>query len=346
MSTKKEMTYLDPSWVAQLLNGLEKRVESLKERAMKHAVIVEQLETLSPDELVALLAELCLRAADGKMRSRSLQQELALEPSALSVLSYEDIKKAYRIAAEQEQEMVMGMFMGEPLRGSPTVEESFLGNDYLDTSLGERRFAARSGNRFVLDRLLHDRNHRVIALLLENPKIVERDVVKIAATRPTRPEILELISKHRKWASRYKIRKALSCNPYTPHQVSRRLLGTLMVQDVKMLYNMGALPVSLRKEALRLLSERDSLQAQAAGVVVEVEPTLEIEWDGRELRELAEELLSGLDIEEEEAERVDPLAHVDVEADELALLVAEAERALETSVLVEVGTEPEDPDER
>ena len=63
--------------------------------------------------------------------------------------------------------------------------------------------------------------------------LVERDVVSVAARRPTRSEILEIISRHRKWASRYRVRKALACNPYTPHQISRRLLSTLMYQDVR-----------------------------------------------------------------------------------------------------------------
>ena len=89
-------------------------------------------------------------------------------------------------------------------------------NQALDLPLGLRRAAARTTDRLVLDRLMHDKNPLVIGLLLDNPRVVERDVVRIAAMRPTTIEIVTLIASHRRWGSQYSVRKAIVCNPFAP----------------------------------------------------------------------------------------------------------------------------------
>jgi len=331
------ITFTDPNWIRALLESVTRRISALQDRAMKHTVLVEMLEVLSPDELVDFLVLLCEEAAQGRADARTVHQELALEPSALALMSYKHIQKVYSIASGRNEQNVMGMFMGEPLRGSPTVDEAFTGNDHLDISLGLRRAAARSSDRFVLDRLLHDRNPLVISLLLENPKIVERDVVKIAALRPTQSEILTLISKHRRWASRYHVRKALTCNPYTPHQIARRLMATLMMQDIRMLYNMGALPSSIRAEAERLIGERARFRDNALGKVHSIEE--KPEQEDLSIADIAEDWLKTVDIEEEEANPMDTTLVGEEDDADLDALFAQAEKDLMNAVLVEVGEE-------
>gem|GEM_PF-1283169 len=336
--SRAPITFTDPKWVQELLLSIIRRISALQDRAMKHTVLVEMLEVLSPDELVDFLVLLCEEAAQGKDGARTVHQELALEPSALSLMPYKHIQKCYAIASTRDEQNVMGMFMGEPLRGSPTVDESFTGNDHLDISLGQRRAAARSTDRFILDRLLHDRNPLVISLLLENPKIVERDVVKIAALRPTQAEILVQISKHRRWASRYHVRKALTCNPYTPHQIARRLMATLMMQDIRMLYTMGVLPTSIRAEAERLMAERKRVRDTATGIVHSIE--MAEPQENANIADIAQEWLSQIDIEEEEAYAMDTtLVGEEEDDDDWEALFAQAELDLATAVLVEVGEE-------
>ena len=88
----------------------------------------------------------------------------------------------------------------------------------------------------------------MIRILLNNPMVVERDVVKIAAMRPTRPDVLAEVAQHRRWASRYAVKKALSANPHTPPSVARRLLPTLLRQDLVAVAQAGSIP---RRFALR-----------------------------------------------------------------------------------------------
>ena len=333
------LSSVDPEWIALQLQGLEKRIAAIGERAMRHTILVEFIEGLDAAELVSSLDTLCRRAADGRATSREVLQEFALEPFALAMLPYSRLKVAYKLASEEGMHAVAGMFMGEPMRGSPTVDEAFTGNEHYDLPLGIRRQAARATDRFLIDRLLHDRDHRVISMLLENPLLVERDVVSVAARRPTRPEILEIVSKHRKWASRYRVRKALACNPYTPHQISRRLLSTLMYQDLRELLSMGAVPAVLRDEARRLLDDRPLSTRPSAPL-----PELAAEDIAGLVLEAESALLSSGWLQEEEPVVSQPGGdgeEVSFEGiAELEDLVSLAEDMLSSSRLTEVGAEP------
>jgi hypothetical protein len=189
-------------------------------------------------------------------------QEFALEPSAVSQLPYETLQEGYQIARDKGLESIQGLFFigrlevepGKPIQHMDT--QGISTNEHLEMPLGLRRKAAREQNRHVLDRLLHDQNWRVIELLLDNPRITERDVVKIAARRPTQPAILELISKHPKWSGRYRIRKSIVCNPKTPYPLARSLLDTLLQQDIQEVVNLGVLDGQLMEEARLLLRRR------------------------------------------------------------------------------------------
>ena len=116
-------------------------------------------------------------------------------------------------------------------------------------------------------------------------------------------------------------------------------MSTLMMQDVRLLYNMGALPPSLRTEAQRLLHERDRIHKNAEG---KVENALEeVETVEDDLVSIAEEWLSHLDIEEEDSHIVDTtkVGEEDGE-DDLEALLAQAEEDLLNAVLIEVDEEP------
>jgi hypothetical protein len=78
-------------------------------------------------------------------------------------------------------------------------------------------------------------------------------VVKIAAMRPTRPEVLEVVARHAKWSARYRVRKALAFNPHTPAPIARRLLPTLMRQDLAEIIRSTAISDELRGDVQGLL---------------------------------------------------------------------------------------------
>jgi hypothetical protein len=221
---------------------------------MRRAVVVGAFAPLDAEPMVAGLAFVVARAAAGRGEARAVLEELALEPTMFEELPYAVREAGYTRARAAGLDTVAVMFLGRRPETNPTVDEAFSGNDHLEAPLGLRRAAARGTDRDQLDRLLHDRDHRVIGLLLDNPRLVERDAVAIAARRPTRPEVLEVVARHRKWSSRYAVRKALACNPYTPAPIARRLLPVLMRQDIAFIVANGVLPEELRGEALALLA--------------------------------------------------------------------------------------------
>jgi hypothetical protein len=222
-------------WVVEL----ERRSEVLPERAMRRTVVRERLSQLGPDDLLAFLSVLQTRVFNGRPMARRLLQEIALEPAVFDELDYLHVQQAYRLAKARGREDLAGLFLSAAHHHNPTLDEAFTGNQYDNKPVGVRRAAARLQDRNKLDRLVHDRDHRVIANLLENPRLVERDVIKIAAMRPTRPEVLDLVARHPRWSARYRVRKALACNPYTPESISRRLIPTLLVGDREFALNAG-----------------------------------------------------------------------------------------------------------
>lgn len=220
---------------------------------MRRTVVLESLSSLDEVELVALLSVLLDRVEAGQARARELLQEMALEPVIFSEMPYERLKDAYRVAREEGLAQVAGFFLGDPLREAPPLSHSQTDNQYLELPLGLRRAAARQQNRLVLDRLLHDRNPKVVTLLLDNPRIIERDVIKIAAMRPTAAAVLEAVAGHPRWSSRYRVRKALACNPCTPAPIARRLMPTLLRQDLRTVAGTRGLDPELKAFAQKLL---------------------------------------------------------------------------------------------
>lgn len=257
-----QRTPIDIDWATQQVLGLERRLEALSEPAMQQAMLNELVDTFESAELVTVLYVLQSRAHHGNARARLALQVMALDPGVLILLPYDRLRESYQLAHDWGWPQVAGLFLSEPIRKPPNIDEAFTGNEHYDLPLGVRRQAARSSDRLVLDRLLHDRNHRVIALLLDNPNIIERDVIAMAARRPTRPEVLAVIAAHRKWSVRYRIRKALTFNPYTPNTVARQLVTTLLANDLRELVDAGATPAKLKDMARQQLMSRPLPSAQ------------------------------------------------------------------------------------
>ena len=273
---------IDMDWATQQVIGLEVRLDALSEPAMQQAMLNELVDTFASAELVTVLYVLQERAHNGNARARLALQVMALDPGVLVLLPYARLRESYQLAQDWGWPQVAGLFLSEPLRKPPNIDEAFTGNEHYDLPLGVRRQAARSSERLVLDRLLHDRNHRVVALLLDNPNIIERDVIAMAARRPTRPEVLEVIACHRKWAVRYRVRKTLAFNPYTPNTIARQLVTTLMVNDLRELVRAGSTPAKLKEMAAQQLAARPISEAHSTAHEIDVsmsDSALEAELD-------------------------------------------------------------------
>jgi len=240
----------------ELIDMMARRVRAVRDRRMRREVLRTCLDESDDAAVVAMLERIYQGTVAGRNRHRELLQELALDGSLLQELGYDRITDLYEVAHWAGLSAVTRMFMGDRHRGNVTAAEAMDDNEHLEISAGQRRSLARGTDRLSLDRILHDRDHRVIAVFLDNPRAVESDVVRIAAMRPTKPEILRLIARHRRWATRYRVRLALVCNPYTPLPIATQLVPTMLLQDLREL--ISGLPVSqeLRDTARAALSAR------------------------------------------------------------------------------------------
>jgi len=232
-------------------------MDAVRERSVRPRMIRDALGQMDDPLLLAVLDRIMSAAESGKASARSMMTELALSPSVLDELTAIQVKELNLLAQSAGLDGV-GRLLIKPRLNKKGLSQAFDDNEHLPLPLGVRRQAARGSNRNKIDRLLHDRDYRVIQLLLDNPLLTERDVIAIAARRPTRPEVMKVIASHGKWSSRYRVRKALACNPYTPDSIAIRLLPTLLIQDLRFLASSGALLPELREEVLALIARRSS----------------------------------------------------------------------------------------
>jgi hypothetical protein len=93
-------------------------------------------------------------------------------------------------------------------------------------SLGHRRALARTLSPAIMDRLAADADAGVVRELLRNPRLTEREVLRLATRRPARQDVLEMIAASR-FGKRPMVKTALARNPYSPPALALRLLAHL-----------------------------------------------------------------------------------------------------------------------
>lgn len=119
-------------------------------------------------------------------------------------------------------------------------------------TLGERRWAARKPDRVLLDKLLADPDPGVIARLLRNPFLTEREAVRIAAWRPGRPDVLIEVLRCFRWSVRPIVQAALARNPGMPPAVATRLTLLLPAPKIREVLRDGETPMLVRLACRRL----------------------------------------------------------------------------------------------
>jgi hypothetical protein len=130
-------------------------------------------------------------------------------------------------------------------------------------TLGERKALARRPTRKSLEKLLSDPHPVVIRTLLANPKLVEDDVVRLAARRPGNPEVLAEIAQSA-WCHRVRVRMALVLNPDSPIDLSIPMLALLVRPELRRILEAAFLVPVLRAAAHELLARRPPVRTPAA----------------------------------------------------------------------------------
>ncbi len=247
------MTRPDRQW-----QKLVRRLRALPETAMRRQVLLECMPDMDAAELLSFFAELLASTSERRPAYLGILDAVheAILSAQLQDPLYELLSEVYRLAQQQNQDGVAGLLMmARPQRGPLTAKEVPADLEFASLSLGRRKFLARGHDRTKLDRLIFDPEPAVIHNLLRNPHLVELDVIRLAARRPTREEIQREIYAS-DWANRYRVRLALVCNPYTPTDMAIKLLGFLLRKDINMVRKDTALHALVQTEANRRYQEK------------------------------------------------------------------------------------------
>lgn len=237
---------------------LLRTLRSLPELAMRREILAERLVGLGPEESLAFLAEV----VSGVPRRQPLCL-CALEAAGEAIAGagekgalYEVLSETYRLARERELMAVVNLFISARAQRGPVAREDLPADpDLLRLPLGERKFLARGHNPLRLQRLLKDPNPAVLGNLLRNPSITEREVVNLAARRPTREDIQWEVH-HSRFGQRYRVRLALAQNPYSPPELVLKIIGFMLKKDLRRIACDGGLHPRVRAEAHRILEEK------------------------------------------------------------------------------------------
>jgi hypothetical protein len=129
--------------------------------------------------------------------------------------------------------------------------------------VGARISMARRALPRLIDRLLADPDDRVIATLLGNPRLTEREVLKLVSSPRVSPGSLEALARDPRWERRYSVALALAFNARTPIHIGLALLPRLLRQDLAEVAASERLPAFVRERAKALLDVRDAEQPRA-----------------------------------------------------------------------------------
>ena len=201
---------------ADELRKLERRLRGIREAAMRREVVRERLEAGDLRDVYELVAAALRRPESERPtlpRLRETLYQVLAEGGATCAVSYERRASLYAVAAEHEDGFVMRLLRSSDVAESMDDPRAGLPKSVADIPLGLRRALAKGVDKGLLERLLLDPDPLVVGHLLDNSRVIEEDVVRIAARRPISGSTLRLIRRSPRFGSRLCVRVAVARNP-------------------------------------------------------------------------------------------------------------------------------------
>jgi hypothetical protein len=240
---------------------------------METGDVERRLLEAGTEELLALVrelgGELSPAAARQALRNPYVSAEVIAEVAAQPrLVSYYEVRRDLarcRVTPEPlALQLVAGLYWADLLaigldaRLHPRLRraaDQFLLARLPGMSVGEKVALARRANPAVLAVLRHDPTPRVIAALLDNPRLTEGTLAPVVAAERTPAPVLELIAADRRWGVRYPVRLALARNPATAPATALRQLAALRKPDLRAVASDPRLAEPLRRRARLLLGD-------------------------------------------------------------------------------------------
>jgi len=128
---------------------------------------------------------------------------------------------------------------------------------FITMALGEKIALARRAHREIFGPLITTGDVQVLSALLDNPRLVENDILVMLNTSEPPPEFFSALARHHKWGQYFQVRRALVQCPHTPYTLALSILVQLPTSDLKRAVARPELPEDIRS-AINSLLEREA----------------------------------------------------------------------------------------
>jgi len=258
--------------VRERVESLVRATLSLHDAPLRSRYLTATARSWPVEELARVLDLLCERAERAESASREVLvavvdalngremaevvQRLREEAVGASLLALERlIRHPSRCAGlfasvsplVCEERVRAGADITRPDAGAPNAGRA--------RTLGERKWLARRPDRDTIEHLLRDPHPAVVAGCLRNPRVTEEDVVRLAAQRPGRGDVLAEVARSR-WVHRPRVRLALVLNRATPIEIAVRIAGLLTKPELGLVAGSTGVAPALRAVCLEHLERR------------------------------------------------------------------------------------------
>ncbi len=219
-----------PPW----LTRLAKRLAAVLETPQRIALFLETFERKSPSVAAVALTYLVEAAWRRRGVSDKVLLDTAMEAVGRSAWSPSHLEQVLASAIQTENELICAMFPGERIENDGADEPLPVPTYHASRplTLGERKAIAAKPDRRLIELACFDPDPTVIEKLLRNPKVTEKDVLFIAAKRPSTGSVLRCVAQSDKWRIRPAIARALVYNPHTPPRQAVTVLHLLHRRDI------------------------------------------------------------------------------------------------------------------
>jgi len=239
---------------------------SLGDSVLRAAYLASVVRSWEVPVLAQALDEVCERAEQAETAAREALLSIV---DALNTAGMDEAVQKLREEAEGRSLLALERLIRHPARVGRGAEASRDATTKHNVpsdgrgrplTLGERKSLARRPDRDTMQRLVVDPHPDVIRRLLSNPRVLEDDVVRMAARRPGRSDVLTEIARSTRWVHRPRVRMALVLNPATPAEIAMRIAGLLLRPELETVARSPHVPAAVRALCREHLERRPPVE--------------------------------------------------------------------------------------
>ncbi len=125
-------------------------------------------------------------------------------------------------------------------------------------SLGEKIAMSRRAHRALFPALIRGHDEKILTALLDNPRLVENDLVVLINTGRPPLEFISAVARHHRWGMSYGVRRVIVECPHSPLPLALSILVQLPRSDQKRIAQRENVAARVRSAAAALCARAES----------------------------------------------------------------------------------------